>query len=94
MLVLSRKQSESIQINDNITVTVLKFNGKTVRLGIEAPRHIRVLRGELPRYAGGDEPVAVEQEYEVQEGAEVFAALAPMVRERLGTNRLDSTKKS
>ena len=49
MLVLSRKTNQKILIGDNITVTVLKVRGNTVRLGIEAPRDISVVRGELPR---------------------------------------------
>lgn len=47
MLVLTRKQQEKIQIGDNITITVLRTKGKAVRLGIEAPESIAVLRGEL-----------------------------------------------
>ena len=48
MLVLSRKLQQEILIGENIKVTVLKVKGNTVRLGIEAPRSVRVLRGELP----------------------------------------------
>ncbi len=48
MLVLSRKQQQEIVIGDNIRVTVLKVKGNTVRLGIEAPREVHVVRGELP----------------------------------------------
>jgi carbon storage regulator len=47
MLVLTRKYQEKIQIGDNITITVLKTKGKAVRLGIEAPIHVPVIRGEL-----------------------------------------------
>jgi len=47
MLVLTRKQQEKIRIGDQITVTVLKMKGKTVRLGIEAPTQVPVVRGEL-----------------------------------------------
>ncbi len=49
MLVLSRKINEEIVIGDNIKVTVLKLKGNTVRIGIEAPNDVRVLRAELPR---------------------------------------------
>ena len=49
MLVLSRKQTESIVINDNIVVTILSVRGNTVRLGVEAPREVPVLRSELDR---------------------------------------------
>lgn len=47
MLVLTRKQNEKIRIGDNITITVIRMKGKAVRLGIEAPKDINVLRGEL-----------------------------------------------
>ena len=48
MLVLSRKQSEQIVIGDNVKITILKVKGNTVRIGIDAPREVRVVRGELP----------------------------------------------
>lgn len=47
MLVLSRKQTESIVIGDNITVKVMRISGGRVRLAIDAPEHIRISRGEL-----------------------------------------------
>lgn len=46
MLVLSRKPGESIQIGDNITITVVK-TGPNVRIGIDAPKDVIVLRKEL-----------------------------------------------
>jgi carbon storage regulator len=50
MLVLSRKPGEKLQIGDNITVTVLEVHGRVVRLGIDAPGSVRVLRGELTEW--------------------------------------------
>ena len=47
MLVLSRKENECIKLGDSITVTVVRVSGDKVRLGIEAPANILVLRGEL-----------------------------------------------
>jgi carbon storage regulator len=49
MLVLTRKLMEKLYIGDEICVTVVRLEGGQVRLGIEAPRHIPVVRGELPR---------------------------------------------
>jgi carbon storage regulator CsrA len=49
MLVLTRKTQEQIQIGESVVVTVLRIKGSTVRLGIEAPRQTRVMRGELNR---------------------------------------------
>lgn len=47
MLVLTRKSNEKIRIGDDIVITVLRTKGKAVRLGIEAPSEMRVLRGEI-----------------------------------------------
>ncbi len=47
MLVLSRKESERIRLGDSIVVTVVRVAGDKVRLGIEAPADILVLRDEL-----------------------------------------------
>jgi carbon storage regulator len=49
MLVLSRRESERIKLGDSIVVTVVKVAGDRVRLGIEAPTNVLVLRGELER---------------------------------------------
>ena len=48
MLVLTRKMNETIQIGDQIQLTVLRIKGNTVRIGIEAPADVRVRRGEIP----------------------------------------------
>jgi carbon storage regulator CsrA len=47
MLVLTRKIDEQIKIGDDITITVIKLRNNQIRLGIEAPRDVRVLRAEL-----------------------------------------------
>ncbi len=47
MLVLTRKRAEMIQIGDNIVIKVIKTGNGSVKLGIEAPAHVRVLRAEL-----------------------------------------------
>jgi carbon storage regulator CsrA len=47
MLVLTRKQQEKIHIGENISITVVRIKGNTVRVGIEAPRDVRVIRGEV-----------------------------------------------
>jgi carbon storage regulator CsrA len=49
MLVLTRKAQERIQIGDNVTITILRVQGRSIRVGIEAPRAIRIVRGELPQ---------------------------------------------
>ena len=47
MLVLTRRRDESIVIDGHIVVRVLKVSGGQVRLGIEAPRDVSVVRTEV-----------------------------------------------
>jgi carbon storage regulator len=47
MLVLSRKVSERIWIGEQICVTIVRINGNAVRVGIDAPAHLAVVRDEL-----------------------------------------------
>ena len=47
MLVLSRKADQKIQIGPNITITILKVKGLAVRIGIDAPDDVKVMRTEL-----------------------------------------------
>ena len=51
MLVLTRKPGERIVIDDRITVTVLEVQGNRIRLGVEAPKEIPVMREELVQSA-------------------------------------------
>lgn len=51
MLVLSRRESERIRVGDSIVVTVVRVSGDKVRLGIEAPPEMLVLREELEPHA-------------------------------------------
>ena len=47
MLVLTRKPNQQIRIGDSITISVVKVKGNTIRLGIEAPKDVRVMRSEV-----------------------------------------------
>ncbi len=76
MLVLTRKTNEQVSLGDDITITILRINNGSIRIGIDAPRNVRILRGEIdpftdregnPRGAnqsvaeGAAEPVATIQ---------------------------------
>jgi carbon storage regulator len=61
MLVLSRKESERIRLGDSIVVTVVRVAGDKVRLGIEAPADMLVLREELERHPPANASPALKQ---------------------------------
>jgi carbon storage regulator len=75
MLVLSRKRDEKIVIGQNITVTILRVRGRIVKVGVEAPENIAVLRSELlgrpsPRRPGasGTAGKPADEDSDVSEG--------------------------
>ena len=47
MLILSRKCHETIRIGDDVVIHVNKLGGNRVTIGIDAPKHIKVVRGEI-----------------------------------------------
>ena len=47
MLVLTRKKSQLIQIGDNIVIKIIRTSPGSVKIGIDAPNDVRVMRGEL-----------------------------------------------
>lgn len=51
MLVLSRKVGERIHVGDNIVLEIRRIAGNRVTLALEAPRNVRILRGELEHAA-------------------------------------------
>ena len=53
MLVLSRRPGEHICVGDNITIRFLGVQGSQIRVGIEAPRDLIILRGELQQQQPG-----------------------------------------
>jgi carbon storage regulator len=70
MLVLNRKIGERIVIGDGIVVTVVKVQGKQVRLGIEAPLSVSIRRQELlPQDASAKDPSHRRQLQPVEVGS-------------------------
>jgi carbon storage regulator len=47
MLILSRKVNEKIMIGDDISISVIEVRGDQVRLGVDAPRSVKVFRQEV-----------------------------------------------
>jgi carbon storage regulator CsrA len=68
MLVLSRRLQEQIRIGDQVTITILRVKGNTVRIGIEAPRNTRIVRAELPSLES-DGPTTLEANLEIDDAS-------------------------
>lgn len=58
-LVLSRKPGEKILIGDNVAVTIVRIGPNTVRIGIEAPKSMNIVRSELAPSDIGGESIAI-----------------------------------
>ncbi len=54
MLILTRRVDERIFIGDDITLCVLDIEGNRVRLGLEAPKNVAILREEIHQKYAGD----------------------------------------
>lgn len=74
MLVLTRKQTEAIQIGHDIVIKVISTGRGKVKLGIEAPSNVKVLRAEL------DESVKAQRLEEAAQPGESFPAEATVNR--------------
>ena len=82
MLVLTRKADEQILIGNDIKITLVRVRGNSVRIGIDAPKEIRVVRGELACKDAADTPEPpVERE-------EVFARPEAQEKHTASINRL------
>lgn len=68
MLVLTRKLGQSIRIGGSIRIQVVEVRGNQIRLGIEAPSEVRVLREELYQQVGEENDKAQLAERDKLEG--------------------------
>ncbi|MCH2178949.1 MAG: carbon storage regulator [Mariniblastus sp.] len=67
MLVLSRKKNQSIVLDGNISIEILQIKGNMIRLGINAPKSVRVLRGELKPFGmSAEESDDVVSDYSIE----------------------------
>lgn len=92
MLVLSRKQGESIEFAElDVVVRVISLKKSKVQLGIEAPRHIRINRSELVREQGGSQAIG-DSGPESDDGPDVLEELARVEAEVAALAELVETK--
>lgn len=62
MLVLQRKKGESLLLGDDIQISVVDIGADTVRLAIEAPKDVKILRKELAEAAIANQEAVADQE--------------------------------
>ena len=60
MLVLTRKQSETIHIGDDVVIKIIQTGRGSIKIGIEAPTSIRILRGEVVESDQDAEPTPAQ----------------------------------
>ena len=60
MLVLQRKKNQSLVINGNVTVSVLEIGSDWIKLAVEAPKDVKILRAELIEAAQANQEAAGE----------------------------------
>ena len=83
MLVLSRKVGERIHVGDDIVLEVRRISGNRVTLALDAPRDVRILRGELERAAKEFEPHADKLLDHTEQSADPISAARLNVIEHL-----------
>ena len=62
MLILSRKINEKICIGENVTLTIIEVHGDQVKVGVDAPKEIKVFRHEVLQAIQNENKVAVANE--------------------------------
>ena len=77
MLVLTRKQEESIVIGKDITITILAIDKEKVKIGISAPREVPVIRKEL--FQAIQEQSVVAEQLVARDQTEAFAGLRDLL---------------
>jgi carbon storage regulator len=73
MLILTRKKGQSFFINDNIKITISDVGSDTVRVAIDAPREVKVLREELVQAAEMNEEAASQKNVAIADIKKVFS---------------------
>jgi carbon storage regulator len=81
VLVLSRKQNQSLVIGDNIVITILSIDRDQIRLGIEAPRDISIMRQEL--YTAVKEQEFIEKSLVEKQGGETLEKLRKFLADQV-----------
>ncbi|NJN92584.1 MAG: carbon storage regulator CsrA [Anaerolineales bacterium] len=80
MLVLGRKINQSVMIGDEIVITILAVDGEQVKIGIQAPSHVTILRQEL--YETVKEENLRAANGPIRSGGELLPVLQPLFHKK------------
>lgn len=82
MLILSRKIDEKIKIGDDITITLIDVHGDQVKIGVEAPKNVKVFRQEVFDAIQSENKLAVvdNAEKENQKAINAVSALSKLLK--------------
>jgi carbon storage regulator len=80
MLILSRKIDEKIKIGEDITITLIDVHGDQVKIGVEAPKHVKVFRQEVFDAIQNENKAAVAQEAQSESAISAVSALSKLLK--------------
>ena len=80
MLILSRKIDEKIQIGDDITITIIDIHGEQVKIGVEAPKSIKVFRQEVFEAIQKENKAAAVEQNNNEAGINAVSALSKLIK--------------
>ena len=80
MLILSRKLDEKIQIGDDITITIIDIHGEQVKIGVEAPKNIKVFRQEVFEAIQKENKAAAVEQNNNEAGINAVSALSKLIK--------------
>ena len=80
MLILSRKIDEKIKIGEDITITLIDIHGDQVKIGVEAPKSVKVFRQEVFDAIQSENKAAVVEENGNQKAIIAVSALSKLLK--------------
>ncbi len=80
MLILSRKIDEKIKIGNDITITLIDVHGDQVKIGVEAPKTVKVFRQEVYDAIQNENSAAVVEKSENKKAIDAVSALSKLLK--------------
>lgn len=80
MLILSRKIDEKIKIGEDITITLIDVHGDQVKIGVEAPKNVKVFRQEVYDAIQSENKAAVVEDNESEKAKTAVSALSKLLK--------------